>query len=855
MTPQEVKTYAVKPQGFSRGARRPRKRKLSEPVYQAPLMFVTSFSPAGYKDYGKRFLESFVRFFPQNAILACFYEHEKPPIDDSRIWYFDLLEDKEYEDWMIRHGSDPEKNGIRDGVRDFRFDAVRFAPKIFSLTSPVLPHAGWRIWIDADVEATEVIPESFFSKLLRTDAVAAYLGRPKEVFATSECGFVAYKTSKNAGRQFLLDLRTNYVQGKIFGFPEWHDSAVFDILRQAYEQAGATFKDLASDYYKSLKGPLTFEEHGHPWPNTPLGRYLTHYKGLKGKERAVNAPREVPDAVDLQRLCSDPSITSRYQQIERILMTLPHEVIVEVGVAQGEGAVRMAMINLRRGKKVKYIGFDLFESIKQADFARELNGKNVGSKDLISQRLDRVKMDYPQFEWELVKGDTRETLPAYKFDEVDFAFIDGGHSIETIASDFKALRDVAKLIVLDDYYESGVDTSKFGCNSLIDSIPNKEKTLLPKVDAFAIVDKAGNKVGEQKIRMAATGEILRPPGESTAIKIKTRNCVPDEEIQGNIRNAFRYKDRAVWLPAVCRPSEDRVLFVGGSPTVTNPNRPEYAQNWALAKGKAAVGDKVVVCKTAYKHALDNGIVPWGCVLLDPRDHVAQWIDPVDERVLFFVASMCHPSTWEHIDKPNVKIFGYHAGVGAQEGKVVAELWGDAPLVHGGTTSSFRGISLLHAIGFRHFETIGLDSSYPEKPEKLHGRSEKPLQNITIGADEGMERRFWTDPELIAQSQDAEALRKVHPSLDIRYLGDGLLQHAQKVLTAMIARAGPLKAGPRDLMAQTWLQLFRSGQHVAEAIYVEDMMKMVNERAVELRRLLGKQPAFADISNAVMSRAD
>lgn len=830
-------TYDIKPDGFSRGADKRPVRELPAPVYQCPLLFVTSFSPAGYRDYGKRFLESFIRHFPQSSILAVFHENEEPTIDDPRIWYFNLLGDVEYQDWMIRHGNDPEKAGIRDGVRDFRFDAVRFAPKIFSLTSPLLPNAGWRIWIDADVEATKDIPEAFFSKLLRTDAVAAYIGRPKEVFATSECGFVAYKTAKEEGRQFLSDLRLNYTHGKIFGFPEWHDSAVFDVLRTAYEQAGCKFKDLAAGYYSSLKGPLSFEEHGHPWPNTPLGQYLTHYKGPKGKERAISAPREVPQSVDLQRLCNDPSIVSRYQQLERILGMLPHETIVEVGVAKGERAVSMCSVNLKRGKPVKYIGFDLFEDITPEVSSRELNGKAVDSRDQVAQRLDRLKMDFPQFEWELVKGDTRKTLKEYKFDQVDFAFLDGGHSVETIASDYSALENVASVIVLDDYYEAGVDTSKFGCNQLIDAIPKNKRTLLPKVDTF----------GEKKIRMAATGAFLKPPGESVPVRIKTRNCVDDEEIQGNIRNAYNYKDRATWLPAVCKPTEDRVIFVGGSPTVTNPTREEYEPYWAYVKGKAYLGDKVVVCKTSYQHALNNGIVPWACVLLDPRDHVAKWIDPVDERVIFFVASMCHPSTWSHVDKPGVKIFGYHAGVGAQESKVIAELWGDAPIVHGGTTSSFRGISLLHAIGFRHFETIGLDSSYPEKPDKLHGRSEKPLQSITIGQEHDMERKFWTDPELIAQSQDAEALRKIHPGLDIRYLGDGLLQHAQRVLDAMISKAGPLKSGPRDLMAQTWLALFRQGQHGAEAIYIDDMAKMVNARAAALKDLLNGCPSFAEIN--------
>jgi hypothetical protein len=877
--PKLMQVPVVRPQSFKRGGGR-RRRAIQPPVAsevvpdpQVPLIFVTSFSPAGYKEYGERFLRSFCRFWPQDVLLAVFHEGQCPPIADDRILYFDLREDAELADFVLRHGANPRARGVvhtLDGreVRDFRFDALRFAPKVFALTSPVLPSSTWRVWIDADVETTRQIPETFFSKLLRDEqAVAVYLGRPPEVFRTSECGFVAYRQGSPAGRQFLLDLRENYTTGKVFGMPEQHDSFVFDALRAAYEQVGCRFHDLAHPWYESLRGTaLSFEEHGHPWPHTRLGEYLTHHKGPRGKEAAIAHAPAPPQHVDLKRLLADPSIRSRYEQLTRILAWLPHESIVEVGVARGDTGIAMCEVNLARGKSVRYVGFDLFEDLTPEVGESEFNGKRVSSFEEVRARFAALADRYPGlFAFELVRGNTRQTLPAYRFPDegVSFAFLDGGHSIETIRSDFEVLAKHVGLIVLDDYYLAGVDTGRFGCNSLVAKLP--QKVVLPVVDRFP---------DGKEIACVATGPALGQPGRTQEVKVKTRNCVEDAVIQANIRNAARYTEhglavhverakaecadptallarlkdldpgwRVRFLPGVLRPVETPVLFIGGAGVVTDPESKRYAENWARIRELSAT-HRVVVCKTSYAVAFREGVLPWACFLLDPRDHVAEWIAPPDCRVLFLVASMCDPSTWAHLATFRPPALGYHAGVGAQEGPIVLEHFGkDAALVHGGTTSSFRGISLLYNLGFRHFKTIGLDSSYEERPERPHGRSPKQVQTVSIGEQIGAARSFWTDPELIAQSQDAEMLAKLHPLLDIEYIGNGMLQYAQVVYRTMCERAPALDPRPVEHRFAAWSMAFKSNQPLSESLYIEEMRMALAERSQKLAEMMAKEPSF------------
>ena len=61
--------------------------------------------------------------------------------------------------------------------------------------------------------------------------------------------------------------------------------------------------------------------------------------------------------------------------------------------------------------------------------------------------------------------------------KIDLIFIDGGHSVKTIESDWKnSIKNLDNngLIVFDDYYvgDSKI-TKKFGCNQIIEKIKNK----------------------------------------------------------------------------------------------------------------------------------------------------------------------------------------------------------------------------------------------------------------------------------------------------------------------------------------------------------------------------------------------
>jgi uncharacterized Rossmann fold enzyme len=235
------------------------------------------------------------------------------------------------------------------------------------------------------------------------------------------------------------------------GKKQQHDCAAFDLLREAYERENHVFHDLGAGH----KGPdLDVMAH------TPLANVMYHYKGKGRKGQQVVA------------------LPSRYDQLVKLIELNKPKTIVEVGVHHGKRAERMTREALKHNDTVHYTGYDLFDDASRETDIKEKNGKGAPDLVAVQQKLDRIKMDFPGFTWELIKGDTRETLHG-KTITVDFAFIDGGHTVETIRGDYEALQS-SRLIAFDDYYTGGdIDTKQFGCNEVIKA---RTHTILPWAD-------------------------------------------------------------------------------------------------------------------------------------------------------------------------------------------------------------------------------------------------------------------------------------------------------------------------------------------------------------------------------------
>lgn len=165
----------------------------------------------------------------------------------------------------------------------------------------------------------------------------------------------------------------------------------------------------------------------------------------------------------------------RYEKLIQLIHENKPATIIEIGVWNGKRAIEMCSAALKHQKEVHYTGYDLFDEATPELDAAELNFKKTNTLSQVRARLEDFKKRSPGFTFDLVKGNTRKTLEPTK---ADFVYIDGGHSVETIRSDYEAVK-MSPVVVFDDYYAKDragrcPDLKKFGANEIVDAIPRAQ---------------------------------------------------------------------------------------------------------------------------------------------------------------------------------------------------------------------------------------------------------------------------------------------------------------------------------------------------------------------------------------------
>jgi hypothetical protein len=190
----------------------------------------------------------------------------------------------------------------------------------------------------------------------------------------------------------------------------------------------------------------------------------------------------------------------RYGQLTDALQEMECRTLVEVGTWNGERAKELVRAALRKNRAITYHGFDLFEALTDEELDAELSKRPPTQAEVeaslrgLQRRLAWWPWPRRSFDFELHQGYTRETLPAFRAQHPDlraeFVFIDGGHSIETIANDWAHCSQLVApggSIFLDDFYGNEQLAQEFGCNQLIASLRQDdawEVTVLPVTDEF-----------------------------------------------------------------------------------------------------------------------------------------------------------------------------------------------------------------------------------------------------------------------------------------------------------------------------------------------------------------------------------
>ncbi len=145
--------------------------------------------------------------------------------------------------------------------------------------------------------------------------------------------------------------------------------------------------------------------------------------------------------------------------------------VLEIGVFCGVTSRNICeLLRTNYGSDFRYYGLDLFGSTKVSSvdeiepkflenqkfsnplktiYYNYIKKENLNSKISVQNFLKKFSQNI-----ELIEGDTRVTLQKVPLSKIDFVFLDGGHSYDTVISDLQKLFDCMEnnsKIVCDDF--------------------------------------------------------------------------------------------------------------------------------------------------------------------------------------------------------------------------------------------------------------------------------------------------------------------------------------------------------------------------------------------------------------------
>ena len=687
------------------------------------IKFVTTLNPTTWGLTGRRFVYGFLKYWAHVGSLEVWcagFNGTLPRIDGVT---FKALEDAPTYMVLTQQGD----------------TAVGQAQVPIALAMATSPELDWVVYMDCSIEwMVKPTPEQLVQIFEPEMDVVTLRGGAKQ---ETSGHFMAFNLRRPTGASLLADFWGLYNTGEAFQYKNSACNAVFDRLVVLHQAHGLALKNLAAQakgwdiFHQSIFGEL-----GVSYVAPDFTELMNPADGQLGRYKMLG------------------------ELVEQVVGLTKKANLVEVGTWNGGRAVQMAQAAFKAGvKEVKYVGFDTFE--EGQDQEHEVNVKTTHSLESVRRRLDHFATAMSRrglsFSFKLIKGNTLRTLPKslVHTSNATFAWIDGGHSEETVKSDYAALKHVP-YVVFDDVFP-------------------KEEEGVPKGPHGVWWAAAGQKqlVQTGDVGLAATQPIclgivvhdgLLKPQLQSRIQVKPVDSVDKTEQYANIEdNSQALKE---WLMPY-QAHAGWALMVSAGPTLAD-FLPEIKQKQVEGASVFAVKHALPILKAA-------GIRPDYVVILDPRpvDGVSthgvlrtDLFADVDQEDVFLIATMTHPSVRHLLEGKGARLWGWHAQTQITlDAKLPAFQKG--MVIGGGTCSATRMPMLAFSMGFRRMIFYGYDFFYPAgtKQESI----KQQLMLVSVGEKEKA-RQFLTTGELIAAMQDLGQWNQwmLQQQLTVEWRGEG-----------------------------------------------------------------------------------
>ena len=263
----------------------------------------TTFHKPGMDLYGQRFIDSFAEKVDKRINLLVYAEDCNPNNPDANQITIINAKDAlpKLNAFKARWANDPRANGIppeeirirrpRDHHKRFKWDAIRFANKVYAVFDACERSSHWCVWMDADTFVHSNWSYDQFKNLLPNDKWLTYVGRGKGSQTWPECGFYGLNLNDTICQDFLKEFERVYQdpENGIFKLEEWHDSFVFGNILNAMKDYYPEVLDYSAEMY--IRTAKT-GGGGHPLINSVLGTWIDHMKGDR-KNTKKSLPKDL----------------------------------------------------------------------------------------------------------------------------------------------------------------------------------------------------------------------------------------------------------------------------------------------------------------------------------------------------------------------------------------------------------------------------------------------------------------------------------------------------------------------------------------------------------------------------------
>ncbi len=263
----------------------------------------TTFHKPGLDLYGQRFIDSFAGKVDKQINLLVYAEDCIPNNPDpEQIKVLDAKQTlPKLNAFKARWANDPRANGIppddikarrpRDWHKKFKWDAIRFANKVYAVFDACERSSDWCVWMDADTFVHSNWSYDQFKNLLPNDKWLTYVGRGKGSQTWPECGFYGLNLNDTICQDFLKEFERVYQdpENGIFKLEEWHDSFVFGNILNAMKDYYPEVLDYSAEMY--IRTAKT-GGGGHPLINSVLVTWIDHMKGDR-KNTKKSLPKDL----------------------------------------------------------------------------------------------------------------------------------------------------------------------------------------------------------------------------------------------------------------------------------------------------------------------------------------------------------------------------------------------------------------------------------------------------------------------------------------------------------------------------------------------------------------------------------